>query len=284
MRFRLLPLVFLLACTGQGSDSTSRPSVTIGIGPFAEAVTRLAGDFAAVTVLLPPGASAHSYEATPSMMSAFLGSRVFFSAGLPFEQRLAGLARSRETAPVVVDLSAGRLSISEAHGGPDPHFWMDPVLYMSASKQIAEQLVLAFPEQEDKILRNLDALLADLERLDLDTRQRLKSFHGARLVSYHGAFAYFCKRYGLVQVSLEEGSREPGAADLARAMKDLGGSAVNAIAVQPRDAGRSPAAVAERLGSGLVVLDPLAEDYSETVRSVTDFLVAQSSPAGKEGQ
>ena len=66
----LLGLLLLSGCAGKAPETGNRLQVLAAAFPEYDFVRAVAGDLAEITLLLPPGAEAHSYEPTPRISPA----------------------------------------------------------------------------------------------------------------------------------------------------------------------------------------------------------------------
>ena len=85
------------------------------------------------------------------------------------------------------------------HGDEDPHFWFDTEMAAAAIEAIADELSHLNPEGEDLFNDRLDVYLAEIEAADAEVRALLEGVpdHQRLLVTFHDAFGYFARRYGL---------------------------------------------------------------------------------------
>ncbi len=85
------------------------------------------------------------------------------------------------------------------HGDEDPHFWFDIELAAAAIEAIAAELSHLNPGAADVFGDRLDLYLAEIEEADAEVRALLEGLteHQRLLVTFHDAFGYFARRYGL---------------------------------------------------------------------------------------
>ena len=85
------------------------------------------------------------------------------------------------------------------HGDEDPHFWFDTELAAAAIEAIAEELSHLNPGAADVFSDRLDLYLAEIEEADAEVRALLEDLTDNQrlLVTFHDAFGYFARRYGL---------------------------------------------------------------------------------------
>ena len=262
----------------------------VSIQPQAEFVERLGGAFVKVNVLVPPGQAPETYEPTPKQMVGLSEAQVYFAIGVPFEKNFLPALAGAYPKLKVIDTQEGvplRPMEECAHddhdghhhhaGEPDPHIWLDPHLVKIQAKTICDALVALDPEHAAEYEKNLEAFLAELEGLDKRIAERLKPHQGKALHVFHPAFGYFTDRYGLKQVSIESGGKEPGPKHLAELVGQAKADGVKILFVQPEFATSSAEAIAKEIGGILVVLDPVARDYLKNLESMAEKIATALS-------
>ncbi len=85
------------------------------------------------------------------------------------------------------------------HGDEDPHFWFDTELAAAAIAAIADELSRLNPSAADLFSDRLDRYLDQIEAADTEVRALLDTLPAEHrlLVTFHDAFGYFARRYGL---------------------------------------------------------------------------------------
>ncbi|MFH1539353.1 MAG: zinc ABC transporter substrate-binding protein, partial [bacterium] len=247
--------------------------------PQAYFVERVGGAHVEVEVLVGPGQSPHTYEPTPRQVAALSAARVYFMAGVPFEKALAARLAGGFRNLKVVDTSRGieLRGLTEPHGhdghGDEdegeldpqatlaPHVWLDPNLAGIQAKTICEELVALDPRNEADYQKNLKLLVSDLDALDSRLSKALAPLKGREFFVFHPAFGYLGAAYGLRQVAVETGGREPSAKRLSALIGKARERGVKVIFVQPQFSLKSAEAVAAAIGGAVVPMDPLARDY-----------------------
>lgn len=104
-----------------------------------------------------------------------------------------------------------------AHGGLDPHAWLDPANAALWLGLIATELSAIDPENAATYGANAEAARADLAALDAELAATLAPARGKPLVVFHDAYGYFAGHYGLtIAAALAEGDAAgPGARHIA---------------------------------------------------------------------
>ena len=85
------------------------------------------------------------------------------------------------------------------HGSEDPHYWFDADLASVAIEAIADELSHLSPDDGDVFSDRLELYLGEVEAADAEARALIEAVpaHQRLLVTFHDAFAYFARRYGL---------------------------------------------------------------------------------------
>lgn len=162
----------------------------------------------------------------------------------------------------------------EHDGSPNPHIWLDPIFAKHGVSNLLEALVVVDPVHADGYRRRASAYLAELDLLDAEIRTVVAGLKDRRLVTFHDAFPYFCRRYGLELVGVVEEvpSVEPGPRYLTALSKAIRKTGVQVIFSEPQFHPRLVRRLAEdlRVRTGeLDVLEtgsPSAEFYVEGQR------------------
>lgn len=174
-----------------------------------DVVAQVGGDAIELTVLLPPGADPHTYEPTPTDMTAVFRAHVLFVNGLGLEEFLERTLRNADSDLPVVPVSAGiqprRMEEHEHEhtGEVDPHVWLDVRNVMVWVENIRQALSALDPDHADLYAANAAAYLAELKTLDVWIQEQVASMppQNRKLVTNHPAFGYFADRYGFEQVA-----------------------------------------------------------------------------------
>lgn len=248
--------------------AAERPLVFAGIPPLRYVVERLAGEHVDVGVLLPPGASPHTYEPTPRQLTHLDRATLYLRIGVPFEGPVLAKVRSVMPDLEVVDCRAGIELVPMGDDGHrhaeehyDPHIWLDADRMEHVAANIAAALSRIVPSHAGEIDKRLGELRRVIEQADARAARMLAPVRGRAMVVVHPAYGYFARRYGLQQLAVEVEGKSPSARQLAVIVDTLRTHAVRTIFVQPQFSKTSAQRVSEAVGCSIVELDPLAEDY-----------------------
>ncbi len=260
-------------------------SVFVSIPPQKYFVEKIGGDHVSVRTMVLPGRSPATYDPSPSQVIALGKSRVFFTIGVAFEAAFLPGIRDKADSLLIVDTSEGikkRMLEHHLHEGEDdghdedegetidPHVWMSPVLVMKQAETIYRTLVSLDPENEADYAAGYNELISELENLDSVLELDLAPFRGKTLFVFHPSFGYFTDRYGMRQLAIETGGKEPSAAELEEVIGHARENDVKIVFVQPEFSRQSADAIARAVGGMVIVLNPLAEDYIDNMYMISE--------------
>jgi len=273
----LLSLVCLMvvpACQPvQQSSSQDKIGVGVTLLPQQEFVTAVGGDRVYVTVMVPPGASPHTYEVTPAQMALLSKARLYAKVGTPVEFELTWLekliAQNRDMLVVDCSKGIGLVESSDEHEpGMDPHIWTSLKNAVVMVSNICQGLVQVDPSGRSYYEQNRDAYIARLNALDGEIAASLKDIKNHTFIVYHPSWGYFARDYGLQQLAIEEGGKEPQAAYMVRLIQEAKNKNIKVIFVSPEFSTRNAETIAAEIGGRVVAIDPLAGDYLDNMRKV----------------
>lgn len=285
----LLPLLAACGSKGNGhaSSETTKPLITVTIEPLRYFTQAIAGEQFEVVSLVPRGASPETYDPTPAQLVDFSHSRAYLRVGyLAFEQ--AWTDRLQAAAPHLRVFDTGHgidyllspetedhdAHTGHTHTGPEPHVWTSAANARILAANVFRALVSLDPSQTDFYRSRHDSLLTVINRTDSLCRSLL-SRPGAShsFLIYHPSLTYFARDYGLLQLPIEEGGKEPSPARLSRLIEESRSTGARVVFVQPEFDRRHAEMVARQTGARVVSINPLAYDWPAEMLRVAEELV-----------
>lgn len=286
--------LLLAACKPAGQktkadDGDTKPVITVTIEPLRYFTEAIAGDRFDVVSMVPKGSSPETYDPTPAQLMSLSKSTAYLRIGfIGFEQ--TWMDRLTDNAPhlQVFDTSHGiDLILQEGlheeshadepyhiHSGPEPHVWNSPANARIIATNILKALCTLDNPNRDNYLARYDSLCTVIDRTDSLCRQMLAQ-PGAdhAFMIYHPALSYLARDYGLLQLSIEDGGKEPSPAHLKELINACKQEDIHVIFVQPEFDRRNAELIARQTGTRVVDINPLAYDWEaemlKTVRELT---------------
>ena len=280
---KLIYLLILLVCCacGNTAQKDEKPILTVTLEPLRYFTEALAGDHYQVVSMVPKGNSQESYDPTPQQLVNLSRSQAYLRIGyIGFEQ--AWMKKLEENNPdmKVFDTSQGvDLIRGEGHwhgdhfheGGVEPHIWNST----RNASVIADNIFAALCELDAAHQANyqyrLDSLKQIINQTDANVRTSLENADSTFLI-YHPALSYFARDYGLKQISIEEGGKEPSPAQLKALIEACRKENAHTIFVQQEFDQRNAQLIADELGVNVVSINPLSYNWAEEMLRVAQAL------------
>lgn len=283
---RLLPLLLLLfftACQQQVRKSQAERIITVTMEPQRYFTEAIAGDKFTVRSMVPKGSSPETYDPTPRQLVSLGESEAYLRIGhIGFEQ--AWMDRLLNNAPhiQVFDTSKGVDLIYGAgfdhgdhhhEGGVEPHIWNSTANAQVIADNTLKALCALDKENETYYRHRYDSLCHRIERTDSLIRNILSAPDADRaFIIYHPALSYFARDYGLHQISIEEGGKEPSPAHLKSLMEVCKEEGVHVIFVQPEFDRRNAEIIAQQTGTKVIPINPLSYEWEKEMINVAQSL------------
>jgi len=198
--------------------------------PLYDFAREVGGDKVDVTLLLPPGVEAHSFEPKPSDIVKISEADLFIYTG-KYMEPWAGAILKSVPGKTVIDASAGVKMIpevfhdkNESAGAPDHHIWLDFGNDMQIVREIEKELSGIDPSNAAYYGQRAQAYIRILSALDNTFRTTLSRCESREIIyGGHYAFGYLASRYHLIYVAAQGVSpdAEPSAKDLARLVDQI---------------------------------------------------------------
>lgn len=277
-------VLLLTACGGEGGRKKNavlvKPTITVTIEPLRYFTEAIVGDRFRVTSIVPKGSSPETYDPTPQQLIALTHSKAYFRIGyIGFEQ--VWLDKLAENAPHLrfFNLSEGvDLIYDDAHihaasqpkeAGVEPHVWCSTVNAQIIASNILKALHVLDADNDSVYLKRYDALCHRIEQTDSLIRSTLSVADAdTTFMIYHPALSYFARDYGLHQIPIEAGGKEPSPTHLQALIDLCRTEEVNVIFVQPEFDRRNAEIIARQTGTHVVDINPLAYDWDDEMLRV----------------
>lgn len=276
-------------------NTPKKLSVVTTLFPLYDFSKAIGGEYADVTLLLPPGVESHSFEPKPSDMIRIDQSDIFAYTGKAMEPWAEDLRKGIRPSVAVVDASQGIELMKESeemeeaeesqemdhehegesehadhssdheeaeehhhHGGADPHIWLD---FDNAAIMVSS-LEKAFLEKDPAhaavYQKNAEAYRARLAGLDKEYIAGLASCSTRQVVvGGHYAFGYLAHRYGLEYVAAQgfAPDAEPSAKDLALLVDQVKKNNIKFVFYEELTSPKIAEALANETGAKMLLLN-----------------------------
>ena len=249
-------------CAGMNNaDGQNQKRVLASFYPMYIMALNVAKNVPGVTVanLTPPLTGClHDYALTTQDMKKFVDADIFVANGAGMESFL-DKAAAQYPGLKIARLSDG-IPLIKGTGdeGDNPHVWVSISNAITQVKNLCKNLQAFDPANAGAYQKNTDDYVSQLEVLRQKMHAAVDPYKGQKIVTFHEAFPYFAKEFGLeiaAVVEREPGS-EPSAQELARTIDLVKRSAIKALFAEPQYPAFAAEAIARETGAKVYVLDP----------------------------
>jgi zinc transport system substrate-binding protein len=265
----LSALAISCGSTGGAGDKIG---VAVSIVPLADFVENVGEDKVDVTVMVPPGASPHTYDPKPSQLVEVSEAEIYVKVGSGVDFELAWMDK-------IIKVNSNMLVLDSSQGieliGKDPHIWNSPFNAKIMVENICDGLIQVDPDNADFYTENMNDYLKELDIVDGYIRYKLDRFTNRAFLIYHPAFAYFAAEYGLTQLAVEHGGKEPTPQVMQDCIDKANQYNLQYVFVAPQFATEYCEAIAREIGGQTAPMDPLAENYIANMGRIADYLALE---------
>ncbi len=290
MLMRILILLALIlpltSCEKKEGRKNEKPTVLVSVAPYVYFVNKIAQGLVDVEPLVPAGANPHIYEATPREVMRHQKAAMWIYLGESFDKKILQYFRSDRQQISIVDVAHGidllsycdELELDTEHPqcthhchdhchdeGVDLHIWLSPVLAKEQAKRIADGLTALLPDQKEKLSANLETFLKELDQLNEQITAILSPKRGEAILVSHPAFAYFCRDYHLLQISIEMEGKDPLPQHVTEILAKVKSYNIQSILTEPQYSNKGAELIAQSMGLPTHMVDPYAENYEENL-------------------
>ena len=273
--------LFIFSACGNTTQKSEKPILTVTLEPLRYFTEAIAGDNYEVVSMVPKGSSPESYDPTPQQLVNLSKSQAYFCIGyIGFEQ--AWMKKLEANCPnmKVYDTSKGiDLIRDKGHwhgdhfheGGVEPHVWNSTQNALIIADNIYQALCELDSTHQEDYQKRLDVLKQTIRQTNANVHTLLENADSTFLI-YHPALSYFARDYGLKQVSIEEGGKEPSPAQLKALIETCRNENVHTIFVQQEFDQRNAQLIANELGVNIVSINPLSYDWVKEMIRIAEAL------------
>ncbi len=247
--------------------SEQKIKIVASIVPLADFARQVGGDNVDVVLLLPPGASPHTFEPTPKTIQEISNAKIFIKIGAGLEFWADKLIKATDRDITTIESTEGIELIQAYNQGhfhgkvqsADPHIWLDPVICIQIIKKIEKMLSRLDPANSSIYKKNASVYIKKLIDLDSEILNRVKAFRTKEFITFHSSWNYFSRRYGLsVTGVIEKGpGKEPTPKHLGKLLEELKRTKMKVVFAEPQFSTKIAEAIAQEAGAQVLILDPI---------------------------
>lgn len=292
--------VFITADRSPSIENDVDVKVSVTLFPAYDIARIVGGDRVNVQLILPPGASPHTFDPTPSTLRQLQGSDVFFAIGHGVDDWVDGIAENISGAKVMhLDRGIVLREYAERdndhdqeehadedhadhdeeghhHEGEDPHYWLNPAHGIVMAETIAQTLVEIDPKNKDFYIKNAAIFTADMERRNARWQSTLANLSSREVVTFHDAFGYFAEHFNLEVVATFEPfpGKQPTPSYLREITEVIEEHGIRGLFIEPQLDGATLEQFAKDVRVTVATIDPIGGvDGRDSYAALIDFNV-----------
>ncbi|MCX8711940.1 zinc ABC transporter substrate-binding protein ZnuA [Gilliamella sp. B3464] len=210
----LLSLVFITQSIAIRANANVLTSVK-PIGFITQAITYGVTE---TDILLPDGASPHTYSLKPSDLVKIKQAQLIVWVGEDLEAFmptvLKGIDKDKQIELMAIpDIKKllrtgtqnhehGKLDLDDEHdhdhhGSYDEHIWLSPQIAKIIAKTVHDKLIDLYPDKRDLIDENLNEFTIKLAETEQNIAKKLINVQNSGYFVFHDAYGYFESQFGL---------------------------------------------------------------------------------------
>jgi ABC-type Zn uptake system ZnuABC Zn-binding protein ZnuA len=298
VRLGLAALLAAVVAVGCTSNATMSPAASLAPDALrvvatttvlADMVKQVGGANVDVTSLVPKGAVVETFDPSPQDVATLSEAGLIVMNGLGLDGWLEpAIGSAAQDVPVVrlaENLADVEYIAGEGNEAYNPHLWLDVRYARKYAERITDVLAKAAPGHASDYRAGGQAYEAKLDALDTWVRQQVETIppENRKLVSFHEAFPYFAKAYGLEIVGsvVQVPGQDPSAGEVAALVDAIKQSSAKAVFTEAQFSPNLSRAIAEdagvRVESNLYndsLGDPPVDTYEGLIRWDTERIVA----------
>lgn len=145
------------------------------------------------------------------------------------------------------------------------HVWLSVENAIKQVENIEKKLIEYDAINKDKYSKNAKEYIEQLTNLDNKIHSELDNLENKNIVTFHEAFPYFAKEYGLniVGVVQREAGSEPSAKELQETIEKIKKLDVKAICVEPQYSTKAAETISKETNVKVYTLDPIVTEESK---------------------
>ncbi|MCD6337673.1 MAG: zinc ABC transporter substrate-binding protein [Candidatus Marinimicrobia bacterium] len=265
IKIPIILLIILMSLFIASCEIAPTADICVSIPPQAYLVKRIAGTETSVSIMIPPGAAPPTYAPTASQIRDLHECKLYVKNGHPdfnFEKMHIDPYLAQHPEILTVDMA------KEQNIMPgDVHIWLSPKIMSDAAERIYEQLSKLYPKRKNELRSNLDILLRDIGKLDMELHAQLDPFQGSQFLTLHPSWGYFSRDYGIQQISIRHENKAPSTKEIMHLIEHAKETNIHIIFVQKEFSSEQLNVISRAINAKIITLDPLNESWLNNIRT-----------------
>jgi zinc transport system substrate-binding protein len=216
-----------------------------------------------INMTKPQQGCLHDYQMIPADLKILEKADAFIINGAGMEAFMDKVIKQRPKMKVI-EASKNIELLKDQNGEANAHVWVSISGAIKEVNNIAEGLATFDTKNAAAYRENAKAYVKLLEAQRDKMHKELDVFKNKDIVTFHEAFPYFAKEFGLNIVSVveREPGSEPSAGELAKLIDTIKSTKVKVLFAEPQYSQKSAESIAKQTGAKVYLLDPIVTGES----------------------
>lgn len=289
---KILYIIFSLLLFSCENQTKNDINVSVSIEPQEFLVKKIGGDKVDVSVFIKAGMSPENFEPLPSHLFKLSNSDIYFTIGLPFEDRILSnlsnvnpnlqtialdqniVKRNTETIDEIFGPASSDMknNLHEESGLKDPHTWMSPSQLKSQAEIIYKTFAAVDAGNLEYYNRNYTELLMEIDSVREIISKNLSNISSRIILVFHPAWGYFCDDFNLTQIPIEIEGKEPGIQNISLLIDFIKKNNLKYILAETQNNSPALNSIADELTIKILRNDPLSGDYLNNIVELSELI------------
>lgn len=259
----IIGIINMTGCSAVENKGTHGDKFTVvtSFYPMYVFTKNVIGDIPRVELInmtQPQTGCLHDYQLIPADLKTLEKADTFVINGAGMEGFMDKVIKQRPDLNII-EAAKGMELLKDDSGEENPHVWVSISGAITEVKNIAEGLAAADSKNAASYRQNADKYVRLLEQQRDKMHQKLDNFNNKNIVTFHEAFPYFAKEFGMniVAVVEREPGTEPSAGELAVLIDRIKGTKVKVLFAEPQYSKKAAESIAKETGARVYMLDPV---------------------------
>ena len=258
----------------------AKMTVISSIAPIEGIVKNIGGDYIDSKVMVPQGASPHTYEPKPSQMKDISKAKVYFAIGVEFEniwlKKFRDLNRDMEIIKLDDGIKKYPMLSYHKSGELDPHIWTSIDNLKIIATKITKTLQNIDSKHSKYYQDRLNSYISYLDNLKKRISHILSKNKNRAFMVFHPSWGYFAREFNLKMLSIEIEGKEPTPRELISLIKEAKKSNVSAIVTQPEFSDKKAKLLAKEVGVKVIAISPLSQNIGDNLLKLAKAISGES--------
>jgi ABC-type metal ion transport system, periplasmic component/surface adhesin len=216
-------------------------------------------DVEVINMARPQTGCLHDYQLSPADLKVLEDADAFVINGAGMEAFMDKVTSQLPKLDIIEASKGIEILGNEKGGEENPHVWVAISNCIIQVRNIGDQLAVKDPKHADLYKQNAEEYIKKLSEEKDKMHEALDNLTNKDIITFHEAFPYFAKEFGLniVAVIEREPGSEPSAGELADIIDTINKTGVKALFAEPQYSPKSIDSIASQTGAKVYTLDPV---------------------------